>query len=826
MKEIGDNRRKRGILSEIGTDMGARPFRIGSEYTPLRRTAPCIQSHLQRRCRHDKLDMPRSMKPKLTAVNRSVRSQRSLRLCLLFVLLMRGAATVAVAGDPGTPPYPTRHSLPNPAPPDEQAVAQHTLDGLLFGELKLGGPAEAPGPIYVGQEVPLRITIYARTALDPRFDDPEVTIEHAAFADYSAVNPSNPRFARPERETRTIDGHRYVAQTFTMRFRPQAKGPLMGSVVVSCRILDIGSGARQPDAPFDSRLVNEFFGRPAWIRHDIKMNLPRFDVRELPSAPAGAHSLGLVGQWDLDLEFTPADAAVGQPLTMQLHIKGTGSIETLRAPSLALEGFRVYEPEVQLHPAIDEASGRITWALVALRTDAALPQLGFTTFDPDKGAYRVQLFDITIDIQPGAVPDHSAPAADAQDSRLPDPEMHRRLAAHRAGEIRYVRTRLPRDVRLPLWRNVALRIPGLIAFGLAAYLFLATYARHRYRMIDDTAYRRRRSALRQRRRIVKRLHDAAPGERAAVVRNDVTPYLNAMLELPPGTTASDLADRLEPRDPEFAAMLRSSEHGCFAPVPNGEVDVKAVIRKVRQFSLVLLCMWATAAHGAVTPEQIMHKATAAYDVGEYAEAMELYGRLERIGVANPGLLYNRANCAFHLGDLPLALAYLERARRLAPRDRAIIENLGIVRQRLGLAPVFDARNPAALARNVRDLLRPDEWLLLAACTVALGGLGAGLLRVGRRSLQPLVVPAALLVLLCFAAYRTQMASTYRRHGHGVIADSEARAYRIPQPEHEHAAILLNAGTPVTILGTRPEWARITVDGTEVWVRRTALLRIW
>lgn len=52
------------------------------------------------------------------------------------------------------------------------------------------------------------------------------------------------------------------------------------------------------------------------------------------------------------------------------------------------------------------------------------------------------------------------------------------------------------------------------------------------------------------------------------------------------------------------------------------------------------------------------------------------------------------NCLYKLGDLPRALICYERASRLAPRDSDILENLNLVRRKLGLPEKYLIASPA------------------------------------------------------------------------------------------------------------------------------------
>jgi tetratricopeptide (TPR) repeat protein len=215
-----------------------------------------------------------------------------------------------------------------------------------------------------------------------------------------------------------------------------------------------------------------------------------------------------------------------------------------------------------------------------------------------------------------------------------------------------------------------------------------------------------------------------------------------------------------------------------------------------------------------------------YDRGDYDAAERIYRSLQRVDADNPNLLYNRANCAYMLGDSTVAIALYERARRLAPRDSDILENLNFVRDRLGLPPAGRVQSPLELLVSLRDHLRPDEWLVAGVWAVLVCGIAAGLRRWRRRSqLIPLILAAAVGATVA-AAWYTQAQTTYRPGGQGVIASNQATAYQIPSDDAKKTDFVLRAGELVRVEEARTDWLRVRLDGAEGWVRRTSVHPVW
>lgn len=201
----------------------------------------------------------------------------------------------------------------------------------------------------------------------------------------------------------------------------------------------------------------------------------------------------------------------------------------------------------------------------------------------------------------------------------------------------------------------------------------------------------------------------------------------------------------------------------------------------------------SAPHGVV---QTLQEARAAFDAGEYGEALAHYRLLLDAGWVSAGLYYNLGCAAYRAGEPGWAVAYFEEARRLSPRDGDIRHNLRQVRGRLqdrlpdqrpswllgALAGVLDAYAPADLIRWglgalwVFALLTSARWLGPRSWRPPL--------RTGLRAL--LVVVAVLAAALALKLYQIQTAPS------GVVVAEEVQVLTGPR-EGETVQFVLHAG---------------------------------
>ena len=730
----------------------------------------------------------------------------------------------------------------------ERKDSEQTLRDSVYLELTFNGSRTPPDQIYPGQRLALVISAFFARKTEARLAYPELQIEDASLRDYSAANPRNPHFAPPTKERRIIDGVAFDVYKFNTEITALKTGSMTGNIAMQFSVREDWDKSRAANRDFDQRMMDDLFGRrERRIRREITADLPAIQVTPLPQVPEEAGNyLGLIGEWSLGLDSSPAQVAVGEPLTVDLTVTGRGDVQVLNAPPLDVEGFRSYDPEVKHLGNYEEAMAVVTWVLIPLTVDAPAPRLTFSTFDPQQGVYESSTFDIPVSVRPGketALPDSGASGtADADNGKLAGPP---------PDSILYLKTERGGTVVRPLWRNTVLAAVVLAVAGVVAGIALAAAALRRELLENNEQYRRRRNALKEKRQIFRHLRRCATHERPHVVRTELVPYLNAVLDLPPGTTPSVLADQIEPRDAELAEMLRRADSAAFAP-GNGAVDnepvqaagasfdVARMLRRAGRIASMVLVLAlgcgftflgiaqarADATAGA-SGKTAFERAVMAYDRGEYEEADLLFSEAQSLtdGIS-PAILYNRGNCAYFMDEYAKSLEFYERARRLAPRDTDIIENLNFVRGELGLPRVYELQTPGDLIVRTRDFLRPDEWMLVAAVTLGIGGVLTGWLRWRGTHWRPAATVGTIIVIMALYATYKQYQTTYREQGQGIVASQQANVYRLPDRNAEKADFNLRLGEMLEIEEARTDWCRIRAADAQGWIPKDHLRLVW
>ena len=679
----------------------------------------------------------------------------------------------------------------------------------------------AAGKWYAGQEIPALLEVMVAESLFRGGSLPDLKLENAVAATPRQPEAGNAQsgFDRHEEGRVIRAGIPFRLFRFPVRIIPLAPGMASGVATMTLNLRGAANNRRPRGGdPF----FDDFFPREELRQHQVNAVLNPLTVEAVPAPPVAAGVfLGLCGEWTLVFAATPADVPQGDPLTLALTVRGTGNLATFTPPKLDLPGFRVYEPEVK--KSADSAT--VTWVVQPLRMDSALPPLTFCTFSPETGSYAAKTFTPKVKVLPPVFKTGAASVADAGGA----PRISNAPETHAANDIFYVKSAPGPQVRRPLRDNALPLTLLLYAAGVLALCGFTFAARRRERLQRDPDWQRRQHARNSLRNILGAIAHAPGDERAALFREQLAPCLAALLRLPPGTTAGELADKLEAGHPELASALRSAEAGQFRPGAGTAIDAPHLLRAVKRLGFLaafLLLLPLAAGARAAAPPPSWEAATNAYAKGEFAQAAESWRALQTPATQDPHRFFNLGNCAYRLGNFGEAVACYETARRLAPRDTDILENLNFVRGRLGLPLANQVETPRQLLVHLRDSLRPDEWLLLGGVWCA-AGLGlAGWFR--WRSAKPWLCVTATVagLLLLLGLILSQQETTYAANTQAVVLENLPETHRLPDAASDRAELKLKQGESVTVIEERAGWSRVRAGDSEAWLGSRELRQVW
>ncbi len=294
------------------------------------------------------------------------------------------------------------------------------------------------------------------------------------------------------------------------------------------------------------------------------------------------------------------------------------------------------------------------------------------------------------------------------------------------------------------------------------------------------------------------------------------------LALPPGAGASEIgsAAAARVRDPEVRQAVEELENSSFLP---GGSALSDPARKKLYTLLKRLCLWAVLFLPLLG--SAAENYNQAYEAGNFPEAVARYRRDITSGAVSPDALYNLGGTYARMGELPLArLCYLQ-AHLLKPSDSEITSNLEWVNRKLLQGPLYGDAGPAALFREYRDLLRPDQYLLIAAGAFFLLCLTLGFSPVlSRRALLKTAGVWVLLLILAAGFAWVQSRSSYRAD-EAVVTAGALKLYTLPgSGGREESAI--PGGSSARILDRRGDWVRVSANGQDGWAKRSGLAPVF
>lgn len=230
------------------------------------------------------------------------------------------------------------------------------------------------------------------------------------------------------------------------------------------------------------------------------------------------------------------------------------------------------------------------------------------------------------------------------------------------------------------------------------------------------------------------------------------------------------------------------------------------------------------------PEMLWQAANAAYNAGEYAQAVESYNRILEQGLGSAALYYNLANTYFKQEALGKALLYYNRALRLSPSDEDIRHNLEYAEQStkdsIEKIPEFFL---TTWLRTIRGTMSCTAWSILSLVMLA-AMLSCGLmyllsqhLSMRKTGFYLMVVAAVMFIGSTLFAWSERNMLVKRNEA--IIMNSAVSIKSSPDKSATELFVL-HEGTKITIGAVVDGWAEVRIaDGRKGWIEQERIERI-
>ncbi|HKX13036.1 MAG TPA: hypothetical protein VJP40_07780 [bacterium] len=241
------------------------------------------------------------------------------------------------------------------------------------------------------------------------------------------------------------------------------------------------------------------------------------------------------------------------------------------------------------------------------------------------------------------------------------------------------------------------------------------------------------------------------------------------------------------------------------------------------FLAMIACLLSMPAF-AITPKELTDQAQAAYQAGQYAEAIRHWNELSQIGFVNGDIYYNIASAYWRLGQAGQARRYFLAAKEWSPRDPALRENLTFIEAKVEPSRP-SADGPRALLGKIPfyrfSLNAPESLWLCAVVSLAFFGLLA-MFRLRRKPLFLILAAAALpLLFLGSFQYLARTGLPFARSEAVVVAPSLALREQplAESPVREE----LREGRLVRLKKVQGDFALVkSPSGKEGWAERVQI----
>tara|TARA_B110000037_G_scaffold220312_1_gene287815 strand:- start:117573 stop:119336 length:1764 start_codon:yes stop_codon:yes gene_type:complete len=159
--------------------------------------------------------------------------------------------------------------------------------------------------------------------------------------------------------------------------------------------------------PANPRYSNDFLRRQLAQDNKVLITPPTIiTAHEVPSQGRLPGYNGAIGNFNVSAETDLKTVNAGEPLTLDIILRGTGNFERIAAPEIPeIEGWRTYPPKVTFEPADSlDYSGKKTFSYLLIPADESIvetPTVAFASFNPYSKAYKdLSIAPITVEVGP------------------------------------------------------------------------------------------------------------------------------------------------------------------------------------------------------------------------------------------------------------------------------------------------------------------------------------------------------------------------------------------------------------------------------------------
>ncbi len=250
--------------------------------------------------------------------------------------------------------------------------------------------------IYLGEVIPIKVNLYVHR---------RTILRRHGLIEIPKDNFAIQRFSDPLEESRvTIGAEPFNAYAFqstlsALKSGQFKLGPVSGEIIIDVPI----PGGRQ---------MNPFFAEMESRRVKPQGNEIEMTVLPLPEAGKPANFSGVVGDFNMTAIAEPHDATVGDPISVEITVKGSGNFDAIPAPTLSTSddwktypARRINIERVDATPGNQQTHATFNQVIIPKKMQTAIPSFEFSYFNPEKKTYSTARTEpIPLRLKPGTTP--------------------------------------------------------------------------------------------------------------------------------------------------------------------------------------------------------------------------------------------------------------------------------------------------------------------------------------------------------------------------------------------------------------------------------------
>jgi tetratricopeptide (TPR) repeat protein len=220
---------------------------------------------------------------------------------------------------------------------------------------------------------------------------------------------------------------------------------------------------------------------------------------------------------------------------------------------------------------------------------------------------------------------------------------------------------------------------------------------------------------------------------------------------------------------------------------------------------------------------LIEQANKYYDESEYSLAVETYETIINNGFESDKLYYNLGNAYFKLNNLPMAIFYYEKAKKLNPYDADILFNLEIANGRIidKIEPVpqfflFKWWDLLVKSRTMEQWARVSIFSFIIFLVMALVFLLARLVWLRKTGFWVGVLSLALFILSFILA--NQQYNSFNHRSEAIIFNPTVTVKSSPR-DNSTDIFVIHEGLKVQLTNQVGDWYEIKIaDGSKGWIK--------